>query len=105
MSNTHIDPVKFVNIRTGKESIGFTLYDEYISAYFDCWKEIPEDDMEFFKQVAELSAGTSEGGRYDVLWDAFVYLRETEVDVFIGNQLYEYKDIKDIIDEAFQEHS
>jgi hypothetical protein len=104
MSNIHIDPMKFINIRTGKESIGFTLYDEYSSAYCDCLEGIPDDDMEFFKLVAEFVAGTSEDGRYNELWEVFIHLRENVQDIFVGNILYDYEDLKGIIDKAFEEY-
>ena len=54
MSNlVTIEPTKFTNIRSGKETIGIRMYDEYGQFYDDTMQAVPKDDLVLFQMIME----------------------------------------------------
>lgn len=89
MNRITIEPTKFVDVRSGVETYGYRMYDEYGSAYDNTLRSIPDDDLELLKIVVE--------NDNDVIRDMLNHLVETKNGLEIGNVFYEYSEIKYII--------
>jgi hypothetical protein len=83
-------PTKFEDVRSGHVSHGFRIYDEYGKDYGNLFDSIPDDDLEFLKAV--IDSGLSDTGKGILDW-----CREEQVGLHIGDQFYEWDEIKHII--------
>lgn len=90
-----IQPTKFVNINNGVEdtshSYGVRIYDDYGSAYANCWDSIPEDPLDILRKVCSEMNDDNTMAMID-------YVQENERGLYIGDDWYEWEEIKDIIE-------
>lgn len=89
MNRVTIEPTKFVNVRSGEESLGYRMYDNYGSHYDNTLESIPDDDLELLKIVVT--------NNDDIIQDLLDYVVETESGIEIGGVCYNYSEIKHII--------
>ena len=87
-----IEPTRFVDERTGTETFGFRAYDDYAQTYCNTMSSIPSDDLEFFRMALENTDNT-----LDEMLD---FICANEKGVTIGNEFYDFDQVKSIIDEA-----
>lgn len=93
MSNqVTIEPTRFVDERTGRETLGFRVYDDYEQTYCNNMSSIPGDDLEFFRMALE-----NIDNALDLMLD---YMCMNEKGITIGNEFYDFEEVKSIIDEA-----
>lgn len=89
MSNrVYLVPTKFVDTHDGTETFGYRIFDDEDQDYVNHWDSIPKGDMEVLAQAIE------EGG--NSLLD---YVREFKTGLFIGDNWYDWDDIKGIWEE------
>ena len=86
MNKVTIQPTKFENVRTGEVTYGVRIYDEYGSTYQNTWEAIPDDDLEVLRLAIDNQDDTAE-----VMFD---FLQENEHGCDIGNEWYEWAQIK-----------
>jgi hypothetical protein len=87
MSNkVTIEPTKFVNIRSGSETVGFRMYDDYAQVYNNTWDSIPDDDMDLLKLVV-----TDDSVE---VRDMLLFIKENEKGICIGDEFYDWEQIK-----------
>lgn len=91
MNRVTIEPTKFIDVRSGEESFGYRIYDNYGSSYDNTLEFIPDNDLELLKIVIE--------NDNDVVQDILESLVKTEGGLEIGNQHYSYEEIKPILSE------
>jgi hypothetical protein len=84
-----IQPTKFTNVRTGEETFGYRIYDENGQIYDNTWKDIPEDDLDVLERVLQEPS--------DVAGDMLDFVRENKTGIYIGEEFYSWKQIKDIM--------
>jgi hypothetical protein len=85
-----IEPTEFINTRTGDRTYGVRVYDDYFATYDNTWDSIPDDDMEILKTVLKMD-GTE-------IQDMFNNVQENEKGIGIGDNWYDWDEIKDIIE-------
>jgi hypothetical protein len=97
MSNhVHIYPTIFKEPRNGAETYGYRISDDYAMAYDNGLSEVPDDDMELLKRVVDWSNQVSHD---DTIYEMISYVRENKESIYIGDIMYEWDQIKDIIGE------
>ena len=85
------EPCEFKDPRTGEISKGFRAFDDYHQTYCNWWESIPDDDLEFLKDVvAQKNEGNND---LDELID---WIQEQETGVYIGDTFYEWEQIKSL---------
>ena len=95
MSN-HIclEPTRFVNVRSGDESLGVRVYDDEGCYYDNSWVSIPDDDLEVLRET--LSSALSSAND-DVLTVLFC-VRDGKRGLFIGGVWYDWVQVKSCFD-------
>ena len=92
MSNrATIEPTEFTNIRTGMKSHGVRVYDDYGQTYDNTWAFIPDDDMEILEKVKNSDD--------EIVVAIIDHLVEMQKGITIGDNWYEWDDIKHLFDE------
>jgi len=92
MSNrATILPTKFESIRTGKESYGVRVYDDYGKTYMSGWDLIPVDDLEIIQKVMD------EGD--DISISIIDNILELKKGIYVGDNWYEWDDIKHLFED------
>lgn len=90
MSNrVSIQPTRFVDLRGGDKSIGVRVFDDYGQSYDNTWDDMPKDDMEVLRRVCALND--------EVIGSMLDSLRENKKGCFVGENWYEYEQIKEIL--------
>jgi len=90
MNMIHIEPTKFTYIKSGIESFGVIIFDNNKAVYDNTWPSIPESDMEVLR---EASGNCLTQGQVDI----FDNMEQNELDCYIGENLYSWEKIKDIV--------
>ena len=86
-----IKPCKFTDVRTGDETLGVRVYDNYSQAYDNTWESIPDDDLEVLQKVME-----SDDERIAAIID---WVNENRPTIDIGSQYYSEDDYKHLFRE------
>jgi hypothetical protein len=89
MSSISIDPTVFKNARTGAETKGVIIYDDYGKAYENTWDEIPADDLVVLAKTAE-----SEDPEVRTM---IQFLCDNEEGATIGGKWYDWSKIKGVL--------
>ena len=90
MSNkVTIQPTVFLNHGTNEKTFGVRVYDDYGQTYDNSWDSIPDDDMDILSKVAESDD--------DMISTMIDFIKENQKGILIGNQWYDWNEIKDII--------
>ena len=84
-----IQPTVFKNYPDGEESYGVRVFDDYEQAYDNYWDKIPDDDMEVLKLVVK-----SDDEKISAMLD---FVKEGEYGIYIGNNWYDWDDIKNYL--------
>ena len=92
-----IIPSEFKNVRTGEISYGYRLFDEYVIDFEDKWKAIPEEDLEFLREVIK----TIKHYNNAEVMNAFFFLLEYKNSITIDNTEYSYEQVKEIIQDLW----
>ena len=92
-----IIPSEFKNVRTGEISYGYRLFDEYVIDFEDKWETIPEEDLEFLREVIK----TIKNYNNAEVMNAFFFLLENKNPISIGNTEYGYEQVVEIIEELW----
>jgi hypothetical protein len=93
MSNRiNIEPTKFINARTGHETFGVRIYDDYNQSYDNCWESVPDDDGEVFQLVLVNSADES-------ISDMLDFIKTMQQGVYIGGRWYDWAWVKHQMEE------
>lgn len=88
-------PTRFVNVRNGEVSIGYRIYDDYDKSYCNIMNlndptyKIPDDDLAFLNDAMEYLKGDSASKTI------IEYIKEMKCGVTIGDEYYDYDQIKD----------
>ena len=90
MNRIVIEPTIFRDVRTGYESKGFRMYDDYNQAYDNLWESIPDDDMDVLKKICKENECIEIKAMID-------FIKEHHCGINIGSELYEYEQIKDYL--------
>jgi hypothetical protein len=91
-----IEPTKFVNLRSEPEdcTLGVRVYDDYGQTYDNRWDSIPDDDMDVLRKALDEL-------KMDEIFTAMMDHIATEgKGIYIGDQWYNFPEIKDILSEA-----
>jgi hypothetical protein len=93
MNRVHIEPTKFTNLRSGKETFGWRAFDDYAQAYDNTWseKDMPKDDLEFLKRVLEVSED-------ETLWGMLDFCEENEQGIHVGNRFIEWQKLSPVLE-------
>ena len=91
----NLTATRFIDIATGKESLGVRIYDDAAQAYDNTWEEIPDDDLEILRQVLA-NAGDVEG-------DILEFIRENQRGIYINDSWYDWDKIKSVFTQAFED--
>jgi hypothetical protein len=91
MNNPNFYPTKFVDLRTGQETFGFRAADDYDQAYNNTWDSVPEDDLEFLRQIIEDSTD-------EKVQSMLEFVEENENGVYIDKTYYSWDEIKHLFD-------
>ena len=83
-------PTKFIDVRTGRESLGYRAYDDHAQAYDNTWDSIPDNDRHFLRKVLAESA-------CDVVGEMLDYCRQTESGLYVVPRWYDYAQIRRIL--------
>ena len=86
MSNITIQPTKFVNVRTGENTLGVRVYDDYGQSYDNTWESIPDDDHEILKIIIKSDDKVVRG--------MMEFLQEDQKSIDIGGAYYSWDEIK-----------
>ncbi len=98
MSNRIVlQPTIFQNHKSEKKTFGYRLYDDFTQFYSNLWIEIPDDDMEILVKVIK--------ERCEEVDEVITSLLENEQGIYIGDVWYDFKDVKDIIEDAYLEEN
>ena len=89
-----IIPSEFKNVHTGEISFGYRLFDDYVIYFEDKWEKLPEDDMEFLREVIN---NIKYYNNAEVM-NAFSFLLATNNSITIGNTTYNCEQVKEIIE-------
>ncbi len=82
MSRVSLVATKFVNVKSGEESFGYRLYDDYDSVYNNMWNFIPDNDLDFLELALEDGHGM------------FDFLQENELGIDINGTWYDWNEIE-----------
>lgn len=93
MNRVHIEPTKFVNVRSNRETFGWRAFDDYAQAYDNTWSkdEMVEDDLEFLRRVIETSSD-------EALWAMLEFCEENKQGVFVGDSFIKWENFSPILD-------
>ncbi len=80
---------KFTNIKTGHETLGYRLYDDYEQIYDNTFESVPDDDIEFLQMVYD---------RCDEYSAILNYLWETKKGININEEYYDWDEIKGVFE-------
>lgn len=84
-----IIPTEFVNVKDGSKTFGYRVYDNYGSAYNNGLESIPDDDLEILLMVRQ--------DDNEIISDMISFLVEEKRGLYIGDQYYEYEEIKHVL--------
>ena len=84
-------PTKFIDVRTGRESLGYRAYDNHAQTYDNTWDAIPDNDRHFLRKVLT-------GSACDVVGEMLDYCRQTESGLYVVPRWYDYAQIRRILD-------
>ena len=87
MSNrVTIEPTEFKNVRSGEKTYGVRVYDDYDQSYDNTWDKIPVKDLDVLEKVM-----VSDDKIISAMMD---FIGENEKGVCIGDNYYDWEDIK-----------
>lgn len=89
-----IEPTKFVNIRTGSETFGFRMYDDFAGVYANDWDVLPEDNMQFLQEVIQRVPQYDEETQ-----NMLGYVEEHEKGIYLADVWYDWDQIKHLFEE------
>jgi len=89
MNSVTIEPTKFVDVRTGGETFGYRIFDNYDCYYNNTLESIPDDNLELLKIVCE--------NETDGILSMIDFITENEKGVEIGGVWYDFDEIKHIL--------
>jgi len=90
-----IQPTVFILHGTDKKQYGYRLYDDGEQTYNDSWDSIPETPLEILAAVArEWYTDLT------VNWTLYKMVYREKLDIFIGDQLFSFDEIKEILIQA-----
>ena len=84
-----IEPTIFKNARTGHETYGIRIYDEYAQFYDNTWENIPDGNLVVLQKVAEMDGIE--------IREMISFIVEQKEGVTIGGEYYGWETIKDIL--------
>lgn len=92
-NNLTIVPCEFKNVRSGEVSYGYRLFDDYTSVYDNTWESIPDDDMEFLKELVQAVKDSNN----NEIMNALEFVVEWQNSITIGKTEYQFEEIKEIL--------
>ena len=95
-SRVSIQPLRIINVRTGRESFEIKLYIDEYKTYLSS-DEIPDDDIQLLKDIKDL---VDDDGDID---SAFEIIKDMQ-EVTIGDKRYTWEEIKDVFAEDEDEY-
>ena len=96
-SRVSIQPLKILNVRTGRESFEIKLYIDEYKTYLSA-NEIPDDDIQLLKDIKDLVDNDDDG---DI--DSALNIIKDMQEVTIGDKRYTWEEIKDVFAEEDDE--
>lgn len=96
-SRVSIQPLKIINVRTGRESFEIKLYIDDYKTYLSS-DEIPNDDIQLLKDIKDLVDDDDDGD----IDSAFEIIKDMQ-EVTIGDKRYTWEEIKDVFAEEDEE--
>lgn len=84
-----IQPTEFKNVRTGEVSLGYRIYDDNGQIYDNTWQDIPDNDLDVLEKVLSEPS--------DIAGDMLDFIRENKCGIYIGDEHYSWKKIRDIM--------
>lgn len=84
-----VEPTKFVDVRSGQETFGYRIFDDYGCCYDNTLESIPDDDLELLKIVCE--------NETDGVLAMIDFVTENENGIEIGGVFYDHEEIKHIL--------
>lgn len=89
-SRVSIQPLRIINVRTGRESFEIKLYIDEYKTYLSS-DEIPDDDIQLLKDIKDLVDNDDDG---DI--DSALNIIKDMQEVTIGDKRYTWEEIKDV---------
>ena len=88
MSNRmEIVRTKFTDIKSGEESFGARIFDDYSCSYLNTLDTIPDDDMVLLQDLID----------YDIFTEGFDHIREEKKGLTIDGVWYDYEEIHEFL--------
>ncbi len=93
MNRVHIEPTKFIDVRSGEEHLGFRAWDDEDQSYDNSWDAIPESDEAFFKKVLKECRDEAVNAMLD-------FCRDARQGLFLGPNYTPWETISKWLEEA-----